>query len=100
MNPKIIETLTKARAWCVKEYSKRSKEDTRHPSFLAGEILAEAEGKFAIPSYGVEGYAFTSVRGMQYLNFGDPYDATIVVTSNPTMARFWLASGGWAGFAK
>lgn len=91
--------LKLARDWASREYSRRSRSDRRHPSFLADEILLEADEKFGLDSYGVEGWAISTTKGVSYLNFGDSYDPTIVVETSSSGARFILAMGGWADFA-
>jgi len=94
------ESLKQARQWAVKEFKRRNKEARNHPSFLVDKILEEADAKFVLGSYGVEGWSGTSGRnGVQYLNFGDPYSSTIVVHTTPFTARFTLALGGWAPYA-
>ncbi len=91
------EKLQQAAKWIRRELSKRS--DSSHPSHLAGKVLEEADEKFKLGSFGVEGWAKSPSLGYQYLNYGDPYDATIVVRSNPTRATVHVALGGWASYA-
>lgn len=86
------ETLKKAARWIRRELTKRA--DGSHPSHLAARILAEADERFALASFGVEGWAKSPQTGVQYLNYGDPYDATIVVRSNATRATVHVAVGG------
>jgi hypothetical protein len=89
--------LRKAAEWIRRELNRRA--DRRHPSFLAAELLEEADEKFGLRSFGVEGWAKSPSTGYQYLNYGDPYDPTIVIRSTPTRATVYVAMGGWASFA-
>lgn|SRR5512135_1373533 len=91
------EKLQQAAKWIRRELTKR--DDGSHPSHLASKVLEEADKKFNLGSYGVEGWSKSPRFGYQYLNYGDPYDATIVVRSNPTRATVIVALGGWASYA-
>lgn len=91
------EKLQQAAKWIRRELTKRA--DGSHPSHLARKVLEEADKKFALNSYGVEGWANSPSVGFEYLNYGDPYDSTIVVRSNPTRATVHVALGGWASYA-
>lgn len=91
------EKLQQAAKWIRREIKKR--DDGSHPSHLAAKLLEEADEKFKLGSYGVEGWAKSPSRGYQYLNYGDSYDPTIVVRSNPTQATVFVALGGWASYA-
>lgn len=91
------EKLQQAAKWIRREITKR--DDGSHPSHLASKVLEEADDKFGLGSYGVEGWAKSPRLGYQYLNYGDPYDPTIVVRSNPTQATVFVALGGWASYA-
>jgi hypothetical protein len=91
------EKLRQAAKWIRRELSKRA--DSSHPSHLANKVLEEADKKFKLESFGVEGWAKTPSIGYQYLNYGDPYDATIVVRSSPTRATVHVALSGWAPYA-
>ena len=62
-------------------------------------MLEEADKKFQLGSYGVEGWAKSPSLGYQYLNYGDTYDPTIVIRSNPTRATVIVALGGWGSYA-
>lgn len=77
-----MEILNSARKWCQEQYNKRRGEYTWHVSFLATEILEEAEKKFNLNTFGVEG--FSSVTGkhcVDYLNTGETYGTTIIFRS-------------------
>lgn len=93
-----LDTLRQAQRWMRRQLTRRA--DGTHPSHLAAIVLAEADQRFALQSCGVEGHAFTPSRGFQYLNYGDPYDPTIVIVTTRTAARVYLARGGWAPYAK
>lgn len=95
--PPTKEKFQQAAKWIRRELTKR--DDGSHPSHLAAKVLEEANQKFGLGSYGVEGWAKSPHLGYQYLNYGDPYDATIVVRSNPTRATVIVALGGWASYA-
>ncbi len=92
-----INTLRLAAKWIRQELKARA--NGSHPSHLAAVVLAEADTKFELGSYGVEGHASSPSRGFQYLNYGDPYDATIVVASTRHNTRVSVALGGWASYA-
>jgi hypothetical protein len=91
------EKLQQAAKWIRRELNKR--DDGSHPSHLANKVLEEADKKFGLGSFGVEGWAKSPSIGYQYLNYGDSYDPTIVVRSNPTRATVFVALGGWASYA-
>ena len=91
------EKLQEAAKWIRRELTKRS--DGGHPSHLAAKVLEEADKKFDLGSFGVEGWAKSPSVGYQYLNYGDSYDPTIIVRSNRTGARVSVALGGWASYA-
>lgn len=91
------EQLQQAAKWIRRELNKR--DEGGHPSHLAAKVLGEADAKFKLGSFGVEGWAKSPSLGYQYLNYGDPYDATIVIRSNPTRATVIVALGGWASYA-
>lgn len=93
--------LQSARAWCAAQFRKRY-DGRDHPSFLTDQLLEEADNKFELGSMGVEGFTRQENmrRGVQYLNYGDPYLSTIVVTTGPYNARFTCAVGGWASYAE
>lgn len=91
------DKLKTAARWIRRQLTTR--DDDAHPSHLAAVVLAEADEKFHLGSYGVEGWATTPSRGVQYLNYGDPYDSTIVVVSNAHNCRVHVAMGGWANYA-
>lgn len=75
------ETWRKALRWVKKEWRKRWPEAHGHPSHLAGKILAEAEEKFELGTFGVEGFCGQEWgdfrEGVSYLNIGETYDMTI-----------------------
>lgn len=95
-----VEKLKRARAWCARQYQKR-REDRRyeHPSFLAKEVLEEADKKFALESFGAEGWADEANgrydTGVNYLNFGDTYTPTVAVTTTRNSCTFRFLGGGW-----
>jgi hypothetical protein len=91
------EKLQEAAKWIRRELTKRA--DSGHPSHLAAKVLEEADEKFDLGSFGVEGWAKSPSVGYQYLNYGDSYDPTIIVRSNRTEARVSVALGGWASYA-
>lgn len=96
MRQEILQTAAK---WIRKEMSKKPNK-LQHPSHDAARILKEADKKFDLRSYGVEGWSDKSVRtGVQYLNYGDPYEATIVIRSSPNHYCVHIALGGWGPYA-
>ena len=89
------ETLKKARVWCAHQFKARY-ERNEHASFLASRILKEADEKFGLESFGVEGWCDdTGSGGCEYLNMGDSYTLTIYVKTNRYSARFSV--GCYAG---
>lgn len=73
------DLLQKAVKWCRREYSKRRETEHCHCSHTAVEVMQEAEKKFDLGTFGVEGWGDECGRdGVSYLNSGDPYDTTIV----------------------
>lgn len=95
-----LDKLRKARDWCANEFAKRDKKGL-HPSFLVAELLKEADQKFELGGFGVEGWSthIQGTTGVSYLNFGDPYICTLFVWTRPDGARFHVAEGGWAPYA-
>lgn len=94
------ETLQRAARWISKQMSAAKSVSTDHPSFAAQRILVEADKKFALGSYGVEGWSDVTGRsGVQYLNYGGPYEPTIVVRTSPNRFSVHVAMGGWASYA-
>lgn len=66
-----------------------------HPSFSVSEILAKAEAKFGLPSFGVVGWCDAVGKNcVSYLNMGDPYELTIYVRTTPHSARVSLGCWG------
>lgn len=93
------ENLQKAARWIRARMRDRPNKN-HHPSHDAARILNEADGKFSLGSFGVEGWSDTvGRRGVQYLNFGDPYEPTIVVRTSPHHHSIHVAMGGWASYA-
>ena len=93
------EKLEKALRWCRRQWTKRWPEETGHCSFLVEKILTEAEEKFGIDTFGVEGFNAQEwgnyVEGVSYLNTGDTYDITICFQSfGKYSGRFFLSSWG------
>lgn len=89
---------TDALIWVRAQMTKRAPGYQHHRSFLAAKVLEMAESLFDLPSYGVEGWSRGTDRtGVQYLNVGGPYDATIVVLSGPNYHR--VSFTGWATYA-
>ena len=91
------EKLQQAAKWIRRELNNRA--DGSHPSHLASKVLEEADEKFNLGSFGVEGWAKSPSRGYAYLNYGSPHDSTIVIRSNPTQATVIVAMGGWEPYA-
>ena len=91
-------TFKKATNWVRAQMSKR-RDPHAHPSHLAAEVLAEADEKFKLDSFGVEGWATSTQSGVQYLNFGDTYSPTIVVRCTRSGCRVSYAAGGWGPYA-
>lgn len=93
--------LQRAARWVRKEMAKRD-DGSRHPSFPMQEILLEAEEKFDLGTFGVEGWS-TSVAGhsgVSYLNTGDSYGRTLVARTSTRGWRRWSVHVGcWAAYA-
>lgn len=90
--------LNRAARWFRREMSKR-RDPFSHPSHLAAKILKEADEKFSLGSFGVEGWANDTRSGVQYLNFGDTYSPTLVVCCTRYTWRCHVAMGGWGPYA-
>ena len=86
--------LQRARRWCAHQYSQRRADRFgEHPSHLASEILTEAESRYDLDTFGVEGFCSDCGRcGCSYLNAGDTYDETILFFSETE--RFRLGCWG------
>lgn len=85
--------LTKARAWCRREYNRRREDEHCHPSHTASDVLKEADKRFGLGMCGVEGWCDEIGReGISYLNPGDTYDLTICFHSG--QERFFISSWG------
>lgn len=93
------ENLKRAARWVRRQLTKRH-DPNSHPSHLAAVVLKEAEEKFGLESFGVEGWADgVGAKGVQYLNFGDPYSPTIIVRSWRHHCLVSFAGGGWEPYA-
>jgi hypothetical protein len=87
------DTLDRAVKWCRREYRKRRETEHCHESHTACDVLKEAESKFSLGTFGVEGWCDGGGReGVSYLNNGDSYDATICF--HTWTERFYVQ--GWA----
>jgi len=90
-------TLRNARRWCATRYRKR-REDRRgeHPSHLACAVMLEAEKRYNLGTFGVEGWCDRGrwAYGWNYLNTGDPYAQTVMVRTTPSRARFYVKAWG------
>lgn len=94
-----IQRLQKAAKWVRTQMTKR-RDPYSHPSHLAAKLLEEADEKFDLQSFGVEGWSNdVGSRSVQYLNFGDTYLPTIVAVSSRSGARIHYAAGGWGPYA-
>jgi hypothetical protein len=92
------EQLVEAANWIRKQM--RDRPTNLHPSFPARKALHEADVKFKLGSFGVEGWSNeTGSGGVQYLNYGDPYEPTIVIRTSPHAASVHVAMNGWAPYA-
>lgn len=64
-----------------------------HRSFVANDVLVEAEAKFRLGTHGVEGWSSEcGASGVQYLNTGNLYDRTIYIRSDRYAHRCSLGS--------
>lgn len=75
-----------------------------HPSHVIAQALETIAKRYDI-GYGVEGACSSDIHGagLQYINMGDPYELTIVATTQPgatvfSGVRFQLAC--WGDFAE
>lgn len=94
-----MEQLEKARAWMRREFNKRY-DGYSHPSHTAAKVMEDADRHFGLNSFGVEGWSTSMRNGIQYLNFGDTYDPTIVARSSSSGVTFILARGGWGSYVR
>jgi hypothetical protein len=92
--------LIKARRYARARYRHwRDDPDYRyaHCSFAAARALEDTERQFPdLGTFGVEGHSWTTYHGVNYLNTGDTYDATILFRSDSE--RFWI--GSWGDFVE
>ena len=87
--------LERACAWCEEQLVLRRPDYWAHSSHLISEILEEADSKFVLESYGVEGMI---APDLMYLNAGDTYTQTLLclegeflVTDYGTALEDWWA---------
>lgn len=93
--------MKKAVSWIRKEMNTRW-DRFSHPSHIGTKILEEANRKFNLESFGVEGWASKEDggrTGVSYLNYGDPYYPTIGLRSWPNKFTVGYAGGGWSSYA-
>ena len=95
---KDCDPLGRAIAWCRREYARNRRETSEHCSHTAARVMEQAEKQFGLDTSGVngvEGFAFNSDAGIQYLNTGDSYGRTILFrASSCNMGRWSLGSWG------
>lgn len=92
------ETLKKAQKWCKREFAKR-RVPGQHPSFVASEILKEADERFNLGGYGVEGWCNdVGSKGVDYINFGDVYSLTLVAVTGHNASFMVRSVESVAGF--
>lgn len=91
--------LQRARRWCAREFAKRRK-PYEHASFVASEVLKEAEERFELGTFGVEGFTLDEGgrEGVSYLNAGDSYALTLCVRTDLSTARFGVRC--WASYVE
>lgn len=94
-----MDSMEKAIAWCRREYLKRRKETHFHCSHTAAEVMADAEKRFDLGTFGVEGFAINSDAGLQYLNTGDTYARTILFRASSCNFGRW-SLGSWGDVAE
>lgn len=95
-----LKRLEKAARW-VREQIRKRHDGFSHPSHLAAKVLEEADEKFQLESFGVEGWCNdVGTNGVQYLNFGDPYVPTVIIKTKPFDYSVHLARGGWGPYAE
>lgn len=91
--------LERAIGYCRRQYALRIGGHNAHCSFLAAEIMQEAEKRFNLPTYGVEGFAINMDSGVEYLNTGDSYGRTILFRSRSRWIGRW-SLGAWGDIAE
>jgi hypothetical protein len=90
-----VEMLRRARTWCARQFSARYSWRDGHASHLACQILREADEKFALESFGDEGFCDEiGSEGVSYLNMGDTYTLTLCVETSARSAKFLVSSWG------
>jgi hypothetical protein len=95
-----LARLRQAERWAKDEMARRWS-GREHPSFTAAKVLEEANGRFHLDAYGVDGWSSEDGRrGVDYLNYGDPYEATLLIRSWPSSYRVEVAPGGWGPYAE
>jgi hypothetical protein len=91
--------LDDAMRWCVKQMHER-RVPGQHPSHMLSTILKEADAKFALDSFGVEGFCSPSGdNGVSYLNMGDSYSTTLVAVAYGRTGDWNIEVKPWADYA-
>jgi len=90
--------LTRAIAYCRKEYRKRREHEHCHTSHTASDVMGECERLFPdLGTFGVEGFCDDiGNHGVSYLNTGDTYGRTIIFRSE---SQRW-SLGDWGSIVE
>lgn len=94
-----MPTLETAINWCRQEYARRRQDEHCHCSHTAAEVMRDAEKRFNLGTFGVEGFSLSPDSGVQYLNAGDTYARTILFRSASLNVGRW-SLGSWGGIAE
>lgn len=101
MKPEQIskDPLTRAYNWARREYARRRMVEDLHCSHTAADVMAEAEKRYQLGTFGVEGFAINMDSGVEYLNTGDSYGRTILFRSRSRWIGRW-SLGAWGDIAE
>jgi len=85
-----VKNLERARNWTRKRFNALREGERCHPSHHAAQAMKEAEKRYQLETFGVEGDC-TENGGIDiiYLNTGDTYALTIVYHDNKFKLTSW-----------
>lgn len=104
MDNKIQVKLIQKAARLARVKFKELWDGDEHPSFAQSKALEYAAQWLednGVPNHGVEGFAFpqSCTHGVEYINFGDPYDYTVLAVVRGGGFKHSIETGCWASYA-
>lgn len=91
--------LDRAYSWARREYAHRRQIESCHCSHTAAAVMEDAEKRYKLGTFGVDGFSVNMDSGIQYLNTGDPYDVTILFRAKSRNEGRW-SLGAWGDIAE